>query len=104
MAVRCGNIDDVDIGVSDKLGVRSVQLRGRRTIDLLDKRAGPFARGGRSDSDDLVADVVDVSDGGVGEKILAEVYDIGSVGVLLLSSNYARSAIQPVAKIPHLRV
>lgn len=72
VAVGSGNVDDIDVGVRDKLGVRAVGLGGRGALDLFDEADGAVGGARRSNGGNLVADIVNVANGGVAEQILAE--------------------------------
>lgn len=72
VAVRGGDVDDVDVGVGDELGVGTVGLGGRGTLDLLDEAGSTVGRARGGDGDNLVADIVDVADGRVAEQVSAE--------------------------------
>ena len=75
VAVGGGNVDDVDIGVRDELSVRAVGLGGRGPLDLFDEAGGAVGGARRGNGGNLVADVVDVADGGVAEQISTECCD-----------------------------
>lgn len=109
VAVRGGDVDDVDVGVGDELGVGAVGLCGARAVDLFDEAGGAVAGAGRRDGDDFVANVADFTDSGVAEEITAEGCEqaVSRVVPLLRASGErgnSLSAMPPVAMMPHLTV
>lgn len=76
MAVRCGDIDDVDIGVGDKLSVRAVCLGRARAADLLDELGSSVGRGRGGNGDNLMSNITHFSACRVGQEVLAEGYQL----------------------------
>lgn len=79
VAVRGSDVDDVDIGVGNKLSVRAICFGGAGTADLLYEALSAVAGAGGGNGDNLVADVADFADGGVGEEVTAEGWSVVSL-------------------------
>lgn len=58
MTVRGSNVDNVDIGVGNELGVGAICGSAAGTIDALDEVSGAVRRARGSDGDDLMDDAV----------------------------------------------
>lgn len=76
MAVRGGDVDDVDVGIGNELSVRAVHFCRRRAVNLLNEGGGAVGGAGRGYGDDFVCDITDIACGGVGEEVLGECYDM----------------------------
>lgn len=72
MAMRGGDVDDIDVWVRDEGGVGAVCFGGRRGVELVEEVLGAGGGGGGCGCDDLVADVVDGAGGGVDEEVFCE--------------------------------
>ena len=70
VAVGSGDVDDVDVRVVHKLLVGAIGLGRARDAELVDELGGAVLGAGGGDSGDLVADIVDVTGGGVVEEVL----------------------------------
>jgi hypothetical protein len=70
--VRGCNVDDIDIGVVDKLCVRAVCLSGARCLHLFqESRGSASGRGRRSGSNDML-DIMDIANSWVREEIFGK--------------------------------
>lgn len=72
VAVRSGDVNDVNVGVVDELGVGAVCLGCGRAIDFLDEAGCAVGRARRGNCYNLVTDVVDITDSRVAEKVTTE--------------------------------
>jgi len=70
--MRCGDVDDVDVGIFDEFGVGAIGLCFRGGFDVFEELFS--SRGGRRGCCcyDGVMDVVDIAGSRVGEEIFGE--------------------------------
>jgi hypothetical protein len=107
VAVGRGDVDDVDVGVGHQLVVGTVGLGRAGGLDLGEELSGAVLGAGRRGGGDLMAHVVHIARGRVGEEVLGEDCRRGAGQRVLREKQasvgvYLPSAIQPVAMIPHL--
>lgn len=67
-----GHVNNVDIWISDELGVRTI--RGSRvwSLDFRYEVAGARSRGGRCDGNNLVGNIINVANCWVSEKVFCK--------------------------------